>query len=254
MRTVGKYGRRPMRQTNKTVKSRDVMTRHLTSLGPAPAATNNYIGAVTVPWRMLWNDDLGDCVCADTGHTMMLRTANLGHLIIPPAHKILHLYEEVGGYVLGDPSTDNGCDEVSMEEYLSTEGFMGHKLDNYGTVDETNEDFLVWCVQLFGSCRLGINLPVWAEEAFSNGMSWGLPPTGADVSIAGGHDVPLVDFRDGHFKCITWGEEQNISIEFIRLYCEEAHAELYFDWFNVQGTAPPGFDINQLNSDINNVA
>ena len=245
-----KLGRRPPRHTGKTRRSLMVMNAHLTALGPAPAATNDYVAAVKVPWRYMWNDQLGDCVCADTGHTMMLRTANTGGIVIPSANEILKLYEEVGGYVPGDPSTDQGCDEVTMEEFLQKTGFIGHKLDQYGSVDFANFAHLVWTVQLFGSCRLGINLPNWAENAFSDGHPWGTPPAGADTTIAGGHDVPLVDYRNGYFKCVTWGQIQLVSMEFLNMYCEEAHAELDFDWIRKQGEAPSGFNLNQLAADL----
>lgn len=227
-----------------------VLSDQLTNLGPAPSATNNYLAAVKVPFKMLLNDQLGDCVCADTGHSLMIRTANTGGIVVPTAGEILHLYEEVGGYVPGDPSTDQGCDELTMEQYLRSTGFIGHRLDNYAAVNFTILDHLIWTVQLFGSCRLGINLPAWAEHAFDNGLPWGSPPAGADTTIVGGHDVPLVDYRGGHFKCVTWGQTQVISMDFLKLYCEEAHAELSFDWIRKQGTAPNGFNLNQLASDL----
>lgn len=243
-------GRRPARHTGRSRRSLSVLSQHLAKLGPAPAATNNYFAAVKVPWRYLLNDVLRDCVCADTGHTLMLRTANTGSIVIPSAGQVLHLYEEVGGYVPGDPATDQGCDELSMEQYLKRQGFAGHKLDDYASVNFASLSDLIWTIQLFGSCRLGINLPAWAETAFDDGHPWGTPPPGADTSIVGGHDVPLLDYRNGYFKCITWGAPQLISKAFLDLYCEEAHAELYFDWITKQGEAPNGLNLTQLASDL----
>lgn len=248
-----KMGRKPVRFTGRSRRTMAVMTRHLLTLGPAPAATNPYIAAVKVPWGMMLNDQLGCCVCSDTGHTIMLRTANVGAVEVATANEILKLYEQVGGYVPGDPSTDQGCDELSMAQYLRNTGFVGHKLDNYASVNYKDQDLLVWSVQLFGSCRLGINLPAWAMDAFNRGQPWGKPPTGADTSILGGHDVPLVDFRGGMFKCVTWSKLQVIDQDFINLYCEEAHAELAFDWIQRQGIAPNNLCLEELANDLLNV-
>lgn len=248
-----KLGRRPVRHTGRMRRSMLVMTQHLSSLGPAPSETNNYMGAVTVPWGMMLNDTLGDCVCADSGHTLMLRSANSGKIIIPTDADIEHLYEEVGGYIAGDSKTDNGCDETSMEQYLTSTGLCGQKLDDSGSVDYTSLDHLIWSIQLFGSVRLGINFPAWAMSAFSSQQPWGAPPVGVDTTIEGGHDVPIVDYRGGNFTCITWGQEQVITMDFLNLYCEEAHVELAFNWIAAQGNTPNGFSLSQLDADLKDI-
>lgn len=251
-----KFGRRPAVHTARTMRSALAMARALDPLGPAPAATRNYIAAVTVPWGMMLNDQLGDCVCADTGHMLMLRTANTGSIIVPADAEIETLYEAVGQY---DPSqtqpdgsnpTDQGCDETAMCDYLETTGFLGHKADAVGSIDPRNLDHVVWCIELFGGCRLGLNIPAWAMDAFSAGNPWGAPPAGADTTIVGGHDVPLVDSRSGTFTCVTWAQEQIITPAFLALYCEEAHSELFFDWVQQQGIAPSGFDLTALAGDL----
>ena len=261
-------GRRPVRHTGRTRKSLKIMTTHLMKLGPAPTETKNYIAvtraalkAAGLPdWGMMLNADEGCCVCSDTGHTDEQRTANTGKIIIPTDGEIQNLYEIVGGY---DPSqtqpdgsnpTDQGCDETTMEEDLTSTGFCGRKLDATGMVDFTSIDSLIWCIELFGSVRLGINFPAWAMDAFSAGRPWGAPPPGADTTIEGGHDVPLVDYRGGVFTCITWAGEQPVDKNFINLYCEEAHAEIAADWIQAQGVAPSGFDLNQLVNDLGELA
>jgi hypothetical protein len=255
-----RFGRKPVRHTGRTRRSLMVMRTTLEALGPAPWATANYIAAVHTQapggWSMFLNDQLGDCVCADSGHTLMLRSANTGAIIMPTDVEIEQLYEEVGGY---DPSqtqpygsnpTDQGCDETTMEQFLTSTGFCGQKLDDSGMVDYTNSDHLVWAIQLFGSVRLGINFPNWAMDAFNAKQPWGAPPGGADTTIEGGHDICLVDFRGGVFTAITWGQEQAVTMDFLNLYCEEAHAELAYDWIMAQGLSPSGFSLAQLNADL----
>jgi hypothetical protein len=263
-----RLGRRPVRHTGRTRKSLVILSRHLDNLGPAPTETRNYIAATRgamknagmKDWSMMLNDREGDCVCADTGHVEMHRTANAGGFFIPTDDDVQKLYEAVGGY---DPSqtqpdgynpTDQGCDETTMEEYLTQTGFCGRKLDKSGMVDYTNQDHLIWAIELFGSVRLGINFASWAMDAFNKGQPWGDPPPGADTTIEGGHDVPLVDFRAGYFTAITWAGEVLVSQDFLNLYCEEAHAELAFDWIQAQGQAPSGFSLDELASDLGEVA
>ena len=232
------------------------MARALDPLGPAPDASNDYIGAVKVPWQMFLNDSLGDCVCADTAHSLMLRTANVGQIVVPQDSDVLALYEAVGGYDPtqtqpdGNNPTDQGCDETAMCNYLETMGWLGHKADAVGSVDPRNLDHIRWCIQLFGACRLGINVPAWAMDAFGAGQPWGAPPAGADTTIEGGHYVPLVDYRDGTFTCVTWGQPQIVTPAFMALYCEEAHGEVQMDWFTAQGLSPPGFDVAALIGDL----
>lgn len=228
-----------------------MMAAALDPLGPAPAATNDYASAVRVPWGAMLNDRLSDCVCADTGHALMLRTANVGKIVVPTDDEIEQLYAAVGGYVPGNPATDQGCYESDMVAHLARSGFLGHKADAVGSVSPSSVDHLVWCVQLFGACRIGLNLPGYAEDQLDAGRPW-------DVSAAGdqstsGHDVPLVDYRGGMFTCVTWGYAHPVTPAFVVKYAEEAHSELFFDWASAQGAAPPGFDLADLAAKMRSV-
>ncbi len=146
-----KFGRRPVRRTAYTDASSSVMKRHFSALGPPPAVTKNWPAAVKVPFGLMLNDSLGDCVCADVGHVMMINTANASTIFVPTDRPIRKLYQWVGGYVPGEPNTDNGCDMTTMDEFLKAKGFCGSKLDAYGMVDYDSVADLTWCVELFGS-------------------------------------------------------------------------------------------------------
>lgn len=239
-----KLGRRPARRTRRNLLSALAMVRALDPLGSPPAASNDYTAAVKIPWPMFLNDILGTCVPADTAHTLMLRTANAGSIIVPSDADVEYLYEKVGGY---DPefsdATDNGCDESSMEEYLQSTGFIGHKATATGTVEPSNLDHVRWCIQLFGSCRLGINLPQSAMNQFNASQPWTVI---GDASFLGGHDVPLVGYDASWFYGVTWGAPIKIAPNFILEYVDECHSEIFADWVRAQGTAPSGFDLSDL--------
>lgn len=241
--SVLKLGRKPAIHTVRTLRSAIVMAGALDPLGPPPAASNDYTIAVKVPWPMFLNDKLGDCVAADSAHTLMLRTANASSIVIPTDDDVTRLYEAVGGYVPDDLSTDQGCNETSMCEYLEHTGFLGHKADTIGSVDPANLDHIKWAIQLFGSCRIGLNLPQSAMDQFNNGEPWSVS---GDDTIIGGHDVPLVKYALDRIYCVTWGYLQPMTPEFLVKYNEESHVELFSDWVRSQGTAPSGFDLADL--------
>lgn len=245
-----RFGRRPPRHTLRTMRSALILARSLDPLGPAPVKSNDYVSAVTVPWGIMGNDSLGDCVCADTGHTLMLRTANASSVVVPTDQDVIALYEAVGGYDPKDPNTDQGCDETTMCQYLESTGFLGHKCDASAMVDPANLDHIRWCVQLFGHCRLGINFPAFAMNQFNAGQPWDTPAAGADTTIEGGHDVPIVEYDGDFFHVVTWGKLQAMTPAFFKVYCEEAHCELFTDWIRANGTAPSGFNLSQLVNDL----
>jgi len=241
------YGRREPVATPRKAASLLAFAAALDPLGSPPSESNDYLSAVTVPWNVYQNDVLADCVPADTAHALMLRTANAaGTVVVPSQGDVLALYEAVGGYVWGDPATDQGCVESVMCDFMVSQGFLGHRADAVGSVDFTNQDHLRWCVQLFGTCRLGLNLPKYAEDLFELGHPWDVSDNG-DQSTSG-HDVPLVWYGGGVFKCVTWGQTQVLTPAFVAKFCVEGHAELYPDWIRAQGEAPPGLDLATLTS------
>lgn len=231
------------------MRSALVLARALDPLGSAPVVTTDWSAAVKVPWGMMGNDSLGDCVCADTGHTLMIRTANASTVVVPTDADIVALYEAVGGYDPTDPSTDRGCDETAMCQYLEATGFLGHRSDGTGMVDPTNFDHVKWCCQLFGHCRIGFNVPSYAMDQFGAGKSWDLD-AGGDQTIVGGHDVPIVHADRDLLYCVTWGKVQAMTPAFFAKFTEEAHAEVFGDWIKQGGMAPSGFNLDQLAVDL----
>jgi hypothetical protein len=239
-----KLGRKPAHFNKQAMQSAIAMDAALRALGPPPASSRDYLAAVTSPWGMLLNDQLGDCVCADTGHALMLRTSNSTKAtVIPTDDDILKLYETVGGYVPGEADTDGGCNESDMCHYLVQNGFLGHKANSTGHVEPLHTDNLKWCVELFGTCRVGINLPQSALDQNAAGQIWDVK---GDSTIVGGHDVPLVKYECDTLICLTWAKPQPMTLEFAKKYIDEAHSELFYDWIMEQGTAPSGFSLNDL--------
>jgi hypothetical protein len=231
------------------MRSALTMAAALDPLGKPPDECRPYAATVTAKGASPQLDDnnlYGTCVPASTANALILRTANtLPKPVVPTIQEVLDLYHVVGGFVLGDPSTDNGVDETNMCEFLvRTGGFLGHQSDATGMIDPRNQDHIKWCNILFGSCRVGWNLPGYAQDQFKAGKPWDVQ-TGGDQKISG-HDAPIVDFRGGMYFVISWGKLHPVTPAALAAWAEESHAELFFDWTQAQGQAPSGFDLTEL--------
>jgi hypothetical protein len=264
-----KYGRRPARYTYASLARAIVMSRHLKSLGPAPAASPDYVSAVmnqagSAGWSMDGNDTLGDCTCASSAHQKMLRTANAGTIVIPSLTDVLYLYAVMNGYTGSATdldaikayctANDNGADELTLEQYLENTGWMGNKLTGFANLDVTQLDELKWANIIFGATRLGVNLPTTAMDQFNAGQPWDYVP---GAQLDGGHDVPMVKYDANYVYVVTWGKLQPVTYAFMAAqyddgtpYVEEAHAELDAEWLEQSGTAPSGLDLAQLTADL----
>lgn len=243
-----KRGRLPAVHTRRTMRLALTFHQALASLGAPPTVSDDYVSAVMKAspqgWLCWWNNSLGDCVCEDSGHGLMLRTANASSIIVPTAQDILGLYEAVGGYKPSDASTDQGCDETSMCQYLMSTGLCGQKAAATGPVDPTNLDHLKWTVQIFGSCRLGVIVDQQMEQQFSAGQPWETAAAANDPN-AGGHDVPIVKYDAQYAYVVTWGSLQPVAWPLLAqsAFLEEAHCEAWPDFVRAGGTAPNGFNL-----------
>lgn len=251
-----KFGRKPAVHNLRTMRAGWSLFQALDPLGNAPVASNDYVTAVErqAPngWGMMLNDQLGCCVCADSGHALMLRTANSGTIVIPADSDILGMYEAVGGYVPGNASTDQGCDETAACQYLENTGLCGQKSAGTAMVDPAQAEHMKWSVQLFGSCRLGISVTGDMQSAFDSGQPW----TTFTGTVEGGHDVPIVKYDPSYAYVVTWGRIQAVSWSLLAdsRFLNEAHAEVWPDFIAANGTAPNGFDLQALLADLGELA
>lgn len=93
---------------------------------PTPPPSGTYATAAAVSLSNIYeNDTLGDCVIAAMGHMEGIMTGNANP---PPLiftnQQIINLYSEIGGYIPGDPSTDQGCDEVTALNTWMSKGLI----------------------------------------------------------------------------------------------------------------------------------
>ena len=241
-------------RTLRVMRSAIAMSAVLDMLGEPPPASNNYIGAVVnLPCDIYGNNQWGDCVEVDTAYGVIIRTANAATAtVIPTITDVFNLYEHFG--FRPDQHIDPGTSEVGMCQFLKASGFLGHKLDDFATVDPGNINHIKWSIQLFGGVRFGWALPNYAEQQFLYRQPWDFI-RGADQSSIGGHDTRVIHYEGDTFYTSTWGRwMQPVTIPFINAFAGEAHPELYFDWIKEQGMAPSGFDLATLEQKLQQAA
>ncbi len=152
------------------------------------------------------NDALGDCVIAMGYHELGIATGNAGALFLPTPAQIVADYHAIGGYIPGNPSTDNGCNEQDAFDYWQAHGFAnGDRLLGSLVIDATNVAEVKACLWAFESISFGVALPdAWISPfPAGDGLVWDY--TGAP-NPQNGHAFCGVGCPDGRGVQIdTWG-------------------------------------------------
>ena|ERR1035437_1740307 len=235
---------------------RDQRTLKLASYLPAvlpqiPASANFYSRArPTGNWGMMLNDQLGDCTCAAAGHMIEAWTGDAGVLVVPSDSAILSAYEGACGYNPADQSTDRGGVELDVLNYWRKTGIAGHKIGAYASVSIRNQDHVRAGAYLFGGLYAGVQLPNSAQGAgiwavVGDGMTGASAP-----GTWGGHAVPVVGFDGDGVWVVTWGSLVQVTWKFWATYFDEAYAILSSDFIKADGETSAGFNLAQLQSDL----
>jgi len=248
---------------------RFALKNYLTKSMPAPPATCDYTkGAKAALSEMYDNDTLGDCVIAGMAHVVGLMTGSAGKKPFLYSNKeIIGLYSAIGGYVPGDPATDQGCDEQTALNYWENNGALpphttsktgAHKIAGWMTVDATNVEECQTAMWLFENLYFGLELPdAWINPAPSaSGFTW-------DVAGASdpnnGHCVVGVGYNANGIVIDTWGMTGLMTTAAVAMYPTPANSgELYTvvsqDAISTATQkAPSGFDWSQLIADFDSM-
>lgn len=241
---------------------RFALKNYLTRGTPAPPASTDYTKAAAKALSEMYdNDTLGDCVIAGMAHVVGVLTGNAGTKpVIYTNKEIIGLYSAIGGYVPGDPSTDQGCDEQTALNYWENNGAPSgsHKIAGWMTVDATNQQECETAMWLFENLYFGIELPdAWINPAPSaSGFVW-------DVAGASdpnnGHCVVGVGYNATGVTIDTWGMTGTMTWKAVAKYPTQASGgELYtvvsMDALGkASQKAPSGFDWSQLIADFDSM-
>jgi hypothetical protein len=173
---------------------------------PTPPANADYSAAAKIPLANIYdNDTLGCCVIAGGYHIAGVETGNAtGKAFEATSAQIIADYSAIGGYVPGDPSTDQGCDEATALDYWQNHGYAdGTKIMGSLTVDASSYEEVMAALYLFENLVICMELPDAYVNPFpSNGGIWDVagPPVPEN-----GHSIAGVAYDPNGVTVSTWG-------------------------------------------------
>jgi hypothetical protein len=254
-----KTGKHPAVHNQSTMRRALAVAAAFKDLPAAPLNSADYVAAVDRAtgggWGLFKNDVWGCCVVADRLHQRMLYTANTGAMIMPSDSEVLPMYQKLcPGFdpnapvdQYGENPTDQGASELDCCNIEIAEG----ELTSAGVIDPKNIKHVQWGIQLYGTVKIGIQLPDFAETYFDQDKVWDMP-IGKPPNFVGGHDVPVVQYRmDGAtllLGCVTWGRLQWMTTGFLLACCDEVHLPNSIMWTRKLGVAPSGYSFGILDA------
>jgi hypothetical protein len=205
-------------------------------------------------YQMHANNRWGCCVLAARGHALATVTAcELGSPTRALDSEILADYRDVGGWQ-GNDATDNGAYLLDSLKHWRLVGMLAggtrHKILAFASLDVQSREEIAIAVFLFGGFYGGYRLPIAAQyqDKWTHYGKDGLTGDYAPSSW-GNHCMFAARTSDAQLGLITWGYQQMANHGFVQTYCDEAYVALQTDWQAI-GKAPPGFDLQQLLSDV----
>lgn len=206
-----------------------------------------------------------NCVIACMAHLGGVFLGNAGGKLYLTSAQIIDLYSAIGGYIPGDPNTDQGADIQTALNYWVKSGLLPtnkppHKIKAWMAVDPTNIQEMQTAIWLFENLVFGVNLPdAWVNPfPSSNGFVWDV--AGAPDN-SNGHCICGVGFGSTGYshkgiEIATWGMLGNLTYEAIAKYLvHSAGGELYTVLSQeildkAKLTAPAGLSWDQLQADF----
>lgn len=178
---------------------------------------------------VLGNDSLGDCTAAGAGHLIDVFTAGGASPVAITAEETIAFYSLSTGYVPGDPSTDQGGDEITVLTTWRDKGFNGkgaHAIAGFVQVDASNAALLKACCFYFGGLYFGLELPDTYTNPFpsADGFVWG-PGT---PNPNQGHCIVGVGADSTGIKVDSWGLIGTLTYEAIAELCSDAAGGMVF--------------------------
>lgn len=203
------------------------------SVASGPTVFDFSLNASAALSQMYTNDTLGSCTAAGVGHAVGVLTGNASpdHPTVFTDQQIIAFYSATSGYIPGNPSTDNGADEVVVLNYWTSTGISGpdgaHKIAGYMSVDASNPVEVRTAAWLFENLYFGVELPdAWISPfPSSSGFIWDVAGP-ADPS--NGHCFAGCGYNKSGVIISTWGMLGTLTYDALSKYVvPSANGELY---------------------------
>ncbi len=231
----------------------------LANVLPTPPDTCSYAPAAAPALGQVYlNDSLGDCVIAGIAHLVGVFTGNAGQT--PQQFtdaQITGMYSAIGGYVPGDESTDNGCDERTAMAYWQQQGAPAgvNKISGWVSIDGTQIQRIKSALWLFENLVFGVELPdKWVNPFPAKpGFVWDVA---GRANPDNGHCFVGVGYTDQGVIIDSWGMLGIITWTAIVAYATQSGSGELYSVLTPQilaratSKAPNGYDWSELQADF----
>jgi hypothetical protein len=240
-----RFGKHPPKTDYRTLRFRDYVTAEL---APPPAACNvldkvySNLHATNPAelFPMDGNDRLGDCTIAAVAHAITVYRGLVDKRRIMAERSVTKLYMHLSGGI------DSGLNELDVLNYWRQHSVSGDKILAFARIDPKNHTHIQQAIQIFGGVYLGFQVQENCVEQFNAHQPWTPGRLTQD-----GHAVFVVGYDQNTVTVLTWGNTQQGTWAWWDECVDEAYA-----------IVPPeakdhrfaGFDIAQLENDLNDVA
>jgi hypothetical protein len=246
-----KLGRLRSTPDPRTLHLRDYLLRPRTIL-PALPPCADWTPKVTVPWGMLANDQVGDCVLAAAAHMIMQWRFNAGDSFVPTDQQVLADYSAITGYVPGDPDTDQGTAPLAALKRWRKQGLCGgHKIAAFMATQAQRPAEIKYAIALMEGSYMAYALPQAAQELDVWDLPAGTALTGDwEPGSWGGHMVEAVKYDDKGVYVVTWGALKLVTWAFAAAFCDESYALIGTDLLDRKGQSASGLNLQTLRADL----
>lgn len=201
--------------------------------------------------QMYMNDSVGDCSSAGIANLLNAYSALCGYKLSITAEQVLEFYSLSTGYVIGDPTTDNGAVLTSVLQFAALNGYAITNEILYpiwGTADISDPHVVALIVESFGACYIGVGL---AEADQDTSVVWDVTTPGNQTPWSwGGHCLIVYGYEslaeDGIVDLVTWGGIQKCTWRWLRSRMCEAHAVAFRQVMPASGHTFTGEDWDTL--------
>jgi hypothetical protein len=203
----------------------------LSSMPSPPSSLNLSTLAMACLIQIFGNNALGDCVIAGKSHVDGVWTGNgdAGTPFIATENQVVSQYSAIGGYVPGNPATDQGCNmQTALNWWTQNPGADGSKLVAWTGGSPTNVPLTMASVNLLEHAYIGMALAdSWISPFPSaNGFVWDVA---GDPDPSNGHCVMAYGYNSQGLLIDSWGLLGVLTWGAVAKYCStSAGGELYY--------------------------
>lgn len=187
-------------------------------------------------WKMLGNDNKGNCVLVGETHEEMLWSVLAGTPWIADEQTCINVYLQLTG------GQDVGLVILSYLKWRrKNQGAGPRKMLGFASVNWRDPIELAVATSMFHGVLRGLLLPISAQTQTGNGKIWNTTSkfgSGTPGSW-GGHLTLETDYDDSNVGEITWGMIQAATRQFMLDYCDECYVV-------IPNYDIPGFDYKKF--------